>query len=445
MAERPKSWAELGKGRFKRLTDKILIKGGRVIDPTSEEDSVRDICVEKNVIVEKFSNDKSISVIDAKGLLVTPGLIDMHVHLREPGREDEETIESGAQAACAGGFTTIVCMPNTDPRVETRSVVEYITKRATGLPSKVKVVGAISVGSTGESLTEMGAMIGAGAVAFSDDGRPVKDSALMRRALEYSTVFDVPIISHAEDMALSDGGVMHEGLVSTSLGLKGIPAAAEDIIVARDIILSKLTGAKLHVTHLSTAGSVELVRAAKKEGLKVTADVTPHHLSLTADGLKGYEANCKVNPPLREEADRKALIAGLVDGTIDAIASDHAPHAANEKEEEIERAPFGTIGLQTTLPIVLTQLISSKFSLLELMGKLTKGPAQILGIDEGTLQPGSEADISIIDTEAKVQIEPSFFLSKSKNSAFLGMKASGRAVYVILRGRLVLKEGELVG
>ncbi|HEB12893.1 MAG TPA: dihydroorotase [Actinobacteria bacterium] len=426
------------------MSDKILIQGGLVIDPIAKTEATRDIKIEKQLFVEEFSNNKGITTVDAAGLIVTPGLIDMHVHLREPGREDEETILSGARAACAGGFTTIVCMPNTKPCVDNRSILEYILDRAADVPCGVKVVGAISVGQAGKCLSDMGDLADAGAVAFSDDGLPIKDSELMRRALEYSGIFGLPIMSHAEDTNLSDGGVMHEGPTATSLGLKGIPAAAEEIMVARDIILAELTGSRLHITHVSTSGSVDMIRSAKKRGVRVSADVTPHHLILTDENMKGYDTNCKINPPLRSEAEKKALLEGLVDGTIDAIVSDHAPHALHEKEQEIETAPFGTIGLQTTLPAVLTRLTKTKLGLLGLITKLTRGPARILGLNAGTFEIGSQADATIIDPNAKVKIEPSYFLSKSHNSAFLGKELIGQASYVILRGKIVLKERELV-
>ncbi len=426
------------------MADKILIKGGLVIDPIAKSETTRDIKIEKQLFVEDFGDDKGITTIDASGLIVTPGLVDMHVHLREPGREDEETIRSGARAACAGGFTTIVCMPNTSPCVDNRSVLEFIVDRAANVPCRVKVVGAISVGQTGKCLSDMGDLADAGAVAFTDDGLPIKDSNLMRRALEYSEVFGLPIMSHAEDTDLSDSGVMHEGPTATSLGLKGIPAAAEEVMVARDIILAELTGSRLHITHISTAGSVDLIRSAKKRGVRVSADVTPHHLVLTDENMKGYDTNCKINPPLRGEAEKRALLEGLVDGTIDAIVSDHAPHALHEKEQEIETAPFGTIGLQTTLPVALTYLTKSKLGLLGSITKLTRGPAQVLGLKAGTLEVGSQADVTIIDTKAKVKIEPSYFYSKSHNSAFLGKELVGRASYVILRGKIVLKERDLV-
>jgi dihydroorotase len=421
-----------------------LIAGGRVIDPASGTDKIADVRIEDGVIVKDFSRESDVKTIDAKGLVVTPGLIDMHVHLREPGREDEETIQTGARAAAAGGFTTIACMPNTSPPIDNRSVIEYVMDKAAGAAVNVKVVAAITAGLAGERLSEMGDLADAGAIGFSDDGRPVADSAVMRRALEYSKVFDLPVISHAEDVFLSKDGVMHEGFISTQLGLKGIPAAAEEAMIARDIILAELTGARLHITHVSTAGGVALIRAAKKRGINITADVTPHHLVLTDENLKGYDANYKINPPLRTQVDNEALLVGLINGDLDAIVSDHAPHAAQEKEQEIEAAPFGAIGLQTSLPVLLTHIVSSRFDLPALIGKLTVGPAAILGLKAGTLAVGAEADITLIDTKAKLKVESDYFLSKSRNSAFIGSDLVGAAKYTIVGGRIVFEAGRPV-
>jgi dihydroorotase len=422
---------------------RVLIRGGRVIDPASGIDSIGDIKFERGRIVDDFGGPQGITEVDAKGMLVVPGLIDMHVHLRDPGREDEETIETGARAAAAGGFTTVVCMPNTEPPIDNRSVVDYIAEKASGAPVDIKVVGAISAGLSGEGLSLMGELAAAGVVGFSDDGRPVSDSALMRRAMEYSRVFGLPIISHCEDMGLAAGGVMHEGPVSTRLGLRGIPAAAEEIMVARDILLAELTGAKVHITHVSTAGAVEIIRAAKRRGVSLSADVTPHHLALTDACLTGYDANYKVNPPLRSGADRKALIAGLIDGTIDAIASDHAPHAAHEKEGEIETAPCGTIGLQTTVPVLMTNL-AGVMDLSALIGKMTVEPARILGLDKGSLRSGQSADVTIIDPKARLEIRAEYFVSKSQNSVFIDTELSGAVKHVWSAGRPVVWDGELV-
>jgi dihydroorotase len=421
----------------------VLIRGGRVIDPAADIDRTADIKFEQGLIVDEFSRTDGVIEVNAEGLLVVPGLIDMHVHLRDPGREDEETVESGARAAAAGGFTTIVCMPNTEPPIDSRSVVDYIAEKAARAPIDVKIIGTISAGLRGEGLSLMGEMASAGVVGFSDDGRPVVDSALMRRAMEYSKVFGLPIVSHCEDLALAAGGVMHEGPVSTRLGLKGIPAVAEEIVVARDVLLAELTGAKLHITHVSTAGSVEIIRGAKRRGVSLSADVTPHHLALTDASLTGYDANYKVNPPLRGEADRKALIEGLIDGTIDAIASDHAPHAAHEKDGEIETAPCGTIGLQTTVPVVMTHL-TGELGLPALIDKLTAQPARILGLDKGSLRKGKAADVTLIDPKAQLDIQADYFVSKSRNSAFIGAELMGAVRHVWAAGRPVVRDGELV-
>ncbi len=423
---------------------RILIKGGRVIDPASKTDRIKDVKIEDGLIVEDFSKDAGIFTLDAKGLIVAPGLIDIHVHLREPGREDEETIATGARAAAAGGFTTIACMPNTTPPIDNRAVIEYVLERAAGCAANVKVIGAVSAGLAGESLSEMGELAAAGAVGFSDDGRPVTDSALMRRALEYSRVFDLPIISHAEDVYLSDAGVMNEGFVATQLGLRGIPGGAEETMIARDIILAELTEARLHVTHVSTTGGVEMIRAAKARGLRVTADATPHHLILTEEMLKDYDTNYKINPPLRTQVDNQALVEGLMDGTIDAIASDHAPHAPHEKEQEIETAPFGAIGLETALPAVMTQMGEWGLDPVRLVSLFTVGPARVLGLKAGTLAPGASADVTVIDPKAKLKVEPEIFFSTSRNSAFIGRELTGRAKYTILGGRIVYNDGELV-
>lgn len=427
---------------MKNQINKILIAGGRVLDPASGIDKVVDVKIEDGLIVKDFSGEKGIETIDAKGLLVTPGLIDMHVHLREPGREDEETIASGARAAAAGGFTTIACMPNTDPPIDNRAVVEYVLERAAAGPVNVKVVAAISAGLAGERLSDMGDLAAAGAVGFSDDGSSVMDSALMRQALEYSKVFDLPVISHAEDIGLSKNGVMHEGAVATALGLPGIPAAAEEAMIARDIILAETTGARLHITHVSTAGGVAMIREAKAKGTRVTADVTPHHLVLTDAKLRGYDANYKINPPLRAESDRLALIEGLIDGAIDAVATDHAPHSSHEKEQEFENAPFGTTGLETALPVLLTHLARTALGLSGLVGRLTVGPAGILKLDRGTLAVGAVADVTVIDTKAKVKVDTERFISRSRNSAFIGDELTGAAKYVLVGGKVVLRDGE---
>lgn len=424
--------------------NRILIKGGRVIDPASGTDKIRDILVEGNVIVAKFSGDQGVKTVDAAGLVVVPGLIDMHVHLRDPGREDEETVFSGARAAAAGGFTTIACMPNTNPSIDCVAVVNYINEQASASPVDVKVVGAITKGLRGETLAEMGELASAGVVAFSDDGKPVVDSSIMRAALEYSTIFNLPVISHAEDVSLARDGVMHEGYFSTILGLKGIPAAAEEAIVARDIILADLTGARLHFTHLSTAGSVELIRRAKEANISVTCEVTPHHLVLTDECLSSYNTNYKVNPPLRGKEDMVALWKGLAEGVIDVIATDHAPHARHEKEMEIEAAPFGVVGLETAVPVLLTERAKYELSIADLIAKMTVNPAGVLNLQRGVLKPNWPADITIIDTKAKVEVNPLNFESKSCNSPFSGWQLKGKVAHVFKDGRQIVKDGRVV-
>ncbi len=424
---------------------KVLIKGGRVIDPLNRIDDIRDVLIENGRIkkVDKGISVSADKVINADNLIVFPGLIDMHVHLREPGREDEETVETGTRAAVKGGFTTVACMPNTEPVADSAAVIEYIKEKARSKAlARVLPIGALTKELKSEELSPMNELIEAGVIAFSNDGESVMDAEVMRRALEYSKMFDVPVIVHAEDKRLSVDGQINEGLYSTVLGLKGIPAAAEEVIIARDLILAKMTGAKIHFAHVSTRGSVELIRRAKEEGINVTCEVTPHHLTLTDAMIESYDSNYKVNPPLRSEIDVLALREGLKDGTIDAIASDHAPHALHEKEREFQFAPFGIIGLETTLPLVLTELVEAReLSLLSLVEKLTINPAKILGLDLGTLSEGSAADITIIDNKAKVKVDVNSFESKSKNSPFRDWELTGLVKYVLVNGKLVLEIG----
>ncbi|MFZ3062965.1 MAG: dihydroorotase [Actinomycetota bacterium] len=424
---------------------RFLIKGGRVIDPANGIDQVMDILIE-NGAVSKLGEDlganKGLEVIDTSGRIVTPGLIDIHVHLREPGREDEETIASGTRAAARGGFTSIACMPNTTPPIDNASLVETILERARkkGVVN-VFPVAAITKGLKGKEISEMGDLIRAGAVAFSDDGESVANAEVMRRALEYARMFGVPLISHAEDKNLSDKGQMNEGYYSTLLGLRGIPAAAEEIAVARDLILAGMTGSRIHITHVSTRGSVQLVRDAKKRGIRVTCDVTPHHLVLSDESLISYDTNLKVNPPLRSREDVEALRKGLIDGTIDAIASDHAPHAPEEKEREFEYAAFGIVGLETSLPLMITELVRKKvLSFSQLIEKMSLQPARIIGIDKlgrGSLAEGSPADLTIINPEVQAEVDTSRFESRSRNTPFTGWKLYGWPEQVFVGGNLV--------
>ncbi|MBI5696723.1 MAG: dihydroorotase [Nitrospirae bacterium] len=423
----------------------ILLKGGRVIDPVSNIDKVMDILVEGGVIAEagdlsKYYKSKDIEIYDASGKAVTPGLIDIHAHLREPGFEYKEDIASGTRAAAAGGFTTVFCMPNTNPVNDNRAVTEYILKQAAESGAcRVIPIGAITKGSLGALLTEMGDMSEAGCPAFSDDGKPVASSEVMRRALEYAKTFGLTIISHCEDPALSAGGVMNEGAVSTRLGLKGIPSAAEDVMVARDIELAKLTGGRLHLAHVSTAGSVGHVRRAKAAGVSVTAETCPHYFTLTDEAVSAYNTNFKVNPPLRTAADMEAVILGLADGTLDVIATDHAPHAASEKAVEFDLAPFGISGFETALALSLRLVETGRLSLKEVIEKLTVNPAKALGMAVPSLAPGARADVTVIDLGLVRTFDPADMLSKGKNTAYAGMTLTGWPVATMSGGAWTFK------
>ncbi|HEY3374327.1 MAG TPA: dihydroorotase [Candidatus Aquicultor sp.] len=426
---------------------KYLIKSGRVIDPANNRDDVLDILIEDGIVTAVDKNITAVAEeIDAGGKVVAPGLVDMHVHLRDPGRTDEETIETGLRAAVKGGFTSIACMPNTDPVADSASVIEYIKRQAANVGfGNVYPIGAITHGLAGERLSEMGELIQAGVVGFSDDGKCVMNSQLMRRALEYAKMWDKPVISHAEECYLAHGGQIHEGYWSTVLGLKGIPAAAEEVIIARDILLAELTGGKLHIAHISTAGSVELVRRAKEKGINVTCEATPHHLTLTDENLKEYNTNFKVNPPLRTQADVDALHQGLKDGVIDAIASDHAPHARHEKEMEFDYAPFGMIGLETTLSVILTDLVEAGIlSLGDAIAKMSIGPAKILGIKKGSIATGAVAEIILIDTKAILEVNALKFESKSINTPYARRQLKGVVTDVFSGGKHIIKDRVII-
>lgn len=428
---------------MERLT---LIKGARIVDPASRRDEVGDLLVVGGRVAERGASAVGAQVIDARGLVLMPGGVDIHVHLREPGREDEETIESGSRAALHGGFTSIACMPNTDPALDNQGAIRFVRSRAeeAGL-ARVHPIGAITVGREGKRLTEFGEMVAAGAVAFSDDGDSVADAGLLRRAFEYARMFDVPLVSHCEDKALSAGGVMNEGRMSTRLGLRGWPTVAEEIVIARDIALAEYTGGRLHVAHVSSAGGVDLVRRAKARGVRVTAETTPHYLTLTEDDLAGYDTRFKVSPPIRTAADRDALAAGLADGAIDAIASDHAPHAAFEKDLEFDRAPFGLVGLETTLGLVLEALVRpGRLPLAAAIERLTAGPARALGLPHGTLAAGSAADLTLFDPEAAWRVDPAEFFSLSRNSPFAGRTLHGRVATVFVGGEARFRDGEFI-
>lgn len=423
---------------------KILIKSGRVIDPANKIDDVLDVLIEKGKIVSigKNISASDSQIIDAGDKVVAPGFIDMHVHLREPGREDEETIASGAKAASAGGFCGIVSMANTNPCVDNQEVVEFILARANaGGIISIYPAGAITKERKGRELAEIGEMKRAGIVAVSDDGEPVTNSFLMRCGLEYCRKFNLPVISHCEDKDLSQDGVMDEGLMSTILGLKGMPHQAEEIMVARDIKLLELTAGKLHIAHVSTKGAVELIREAKKKGLAITAEAAPHHFSLTSDAVRDYDPNTKVNPPLRSKEDVEAVIEGIRDGTIDAIASDHAPHSLEEKEVEYGIAAAGIVGLETAVSLSLNFLYHrKKIKLGDIIKKFTVNPARILGIDEGTLSKGARANITILDPEKERVVDKDKFFSLSRNTPFHGMALKGKAVMTIYQGKIVYSE-----
>ncbi len=420
----------------------LLISGGLVVDPAQGLEDVRDVLVEDGKIAglepPGTIPKEGREVIDAKGLVVAPGLIDMHVHLREPGQEYKETIETGTAAAARGGFTGVACMPNTQPVNDSAAVTRFILEQAGKFGrARVYPVGAISQGSLGKSLSEFGELKYAGCVAVSDDGFPVMNSLLMRRALEYARTFDMLVISHAEDLELRGDGVMHEGRVSVRLGLKGMPAAAEEIMVYRDIRLARLTGARLHIAHVSTAGSVAIIREAKMSEMGITAETAPHYFTLTDEAVGDFDTNAKVNPPLRSEWDRQAVIEGLADGTIDAIACDHAPHSVLEKDVEFAQAAFGLIGLETSLGLSLKLVHEGVLTLGQLIAKLSANPARILRVSGGTLAIGSPADITLMDPNKEWTVDASQFASKSRNCPFQGWNVKGRAVKTMVGGEII--------
>jgi dihydroorotase len=418
----------------------ILIKGGRVIDPANGIDDTLDLLINDGKIAKTGKNIEAAGaeVIDASGKLVTPGLVDIHVHLRDPGYEYKEDIVSGTRSAAAGGFTSVACMPNTNPVNDNKAVTLYILNKAKeeGLVN-VFPIGGITKGLKGETLSEMGDLKDAGCVALSDDGNPVKNGEIMRRALEYAKPFGLVLVSHAEDLSLVGEGVMNEGFVATELGLKGIPWVAEDAATSRDVMLAEFTGSRLHVAHVSTKGSVEIVRAAKKRGVKVTCEATPHHFSLTDEAVRGYDTNAKMNPPLRSAEDVTAVCQGLADGTIDAIVTDHAPHHIDEKNVEFNVAMNGIVGLETSLPLSLRLVSEGVLSLNDMVAKMTSVPARVLGIPRGTLATGAAADVTIIDTELSWTVEADKLKSKSKNTPFDGWEMQGAAVYTIVGGKVV--------
>ncbi len=422
---------------------RLLLKGGRIIDPSVALDMEGDLLIEEGqirAIDREIPADEGLEVIDCRQKVILPGLIDIHVHLREPGEEYKETIETGTLAAVAGGFTAVCTMPNTKPPNDCAAVTKFIRDRAREQGHcRVYPVAAITVGQRGKRLTEFADLKEAGAVALSDDGHPVADAFLMRLALEYSRNFNLPIISHAEELALSAGGQINEGALSTLLGLKGIPKAAEEVAIFRDISLAALTGAPIHIAHVSTKGACEIIRRAKEAGVPVTAETAPHYFSLTEEAVAGYNTLAKVNPPLRTEEDREAIIEALAEGVIDVIATDHAPHSVLEKEVEFAQAACGLIGLETALPLTLRLVRRGIINWLRMAELLSLNPARILGLPGGQLRPGSPADITVIDPELSWRVTPEGLKSRSKNSPFLGWEMKGAAILTLVRGRVAFK------
>ena len=420
----------------------LLIQGGHVIDP-GRVNGVADVLIENGTISAvgpALTAPAGATVIQAKGQLVLPGFVDLHVHFREPGFEYKETIQSGTAAAVAGGFTTVCAMPNTNPVNDNQAVTEFMLERAKAAGNAhLYPIGAITKKSEGKELAEIGDLRRAGCVAISDDGKPVMNSLVMRRAMEYARAFDVPVVDHCEDLHLSEGGCMNEGLVSTELGLPGIPSAAEDVMVARNVSLAALTGARLHLAHISTAGSVRMVREAKARGLKVTAEACPHHFTLTEELTRGYNTHAKMNPPLRTMQDVQAIKEGLRDGTIDVIATDHAPHATQEKQQEFTEAPFGIVGLETALSLTLALVDEGVLTLESAVDKLATAPAKAFSLNAGTLAVGAPADVAIVDPNREWQVDPSRFRSKSRNTPFAGWKVKGRVTTTIVSGRVVFE------
>lgn len=426
------------------MSGSLLLAAGRVIDPSSGLDEVRDVLVRDGrieAVEQGLAGPEGIPQVEARGLVVAPGLIDVHVHLREPGAEHKETIRTGAQSAAAGGFTTIWAMPNTDPPLDDPAAVGFVREEARRWARKgeggarVSPVAAASLGLAGEQMTEIGGLVEAGAVAVTDDGHPIHDPALMRRLLEYTQSFGIPVLQHAEDMALSAGGVMNEGAVATALGLRGIPNASEATIVARDIYLAELTGGHVHVQHVSTREAVELIRVARERGVRVSGEASPHHMALTEEAVRGYRTEAKMNPPLRSAADRLAVRQGLIDGVLECVATDHAPHHYEEKEREFDDAPFGIVGLETALAVCIGELVKpGDLPLFDLVERMSTAPARLMGIEGGTLRPGSRADIVLFDPEEEWTVDPASFRSKSRNTPFSGWEVTGRVKRTIVGG-----------
>ena len=430
----------------------LLIQGGRIIDPSQGIDGISSLLITEGKISwlgkgETPPPQPDYDVLHAQGLVVCPGFVDLHCHLRQPGFEDKETIATGTTAAARGGFTTVCCMPNTNPPLDNQTAVEFVKSKAVSEGVvRVLPIGCISKGRKGQELAEMGELASAGVIAFSDDGEPALNSHLMRQALAYSCAFDLPVIDHCEDKALTEGGQMNEGIISTKLGLRGIPNAAEEIMVARDLALAQLTGARLHIAHTTTEGSVDLIRRAKERGVKVTAEVTPHHLTLTEERVIGYDTNAKVNPPLRTKRDIQALIHGLNDNTIDIIATDHAPHTEADKLCEFDLAPFGISGFETALGSLMSLVHQGELSLVTFIAKFTHEPARIIGNKcgrLGTLAIGTPADVTLFDPNLEWVVDTKAFASKGKNTPLAGERLKGKVMAAISQGKLVYKDGSI--
>lgn len=421
------------------MSENLIIKGGRVIDPSQEFDRIADVTISDGRISHIGEATARGAVVDATGRIVCPGLIDMHVHLREPGNEDEETIASGCAAAVAGGFTSLACMPNTQPAIDTEAMIEFVYRQAARAAiCNVYPVGAITKGRSGKELAEMGQMVRAGAVAFSDDGCGVANPMVMLRAFQYATMFDRVLIQHCEDADMAAGGVMNAGFTAMRIGLPGIPAIAEEMMIQRDLSLAADTRARYHVAHISTAGAVQLVREGKKRGIQVTTEICPHHLLLTEEAVATYDTNYKMNPPLRSKKDVEACIAGVIDGTIDCLITDHAPHGIEEKEHDFQSAPFGIVGLEIALGLFVRALIEpGHIDWPRLIAMMTTNPARILRIDRGTLKVGAAADVAIIDPDMAWKVDVTGFRSRSRNCPFDGWQLTGRATETIVGGRLI--------
>jgi len=428
------------------VSARLLVKGGRLVDPAQGLDAPVDVLLEGDHVAEVGPrlNPRGATVFEAKGLVVAPGFIDLHTHLREPGREDKETIATGTRAAAAGGFTAVCAMPNTEPVNDTAGITRAILERARAHGVvRVYPIGAITKGSKGEELAEYGDLREAGCVAVSDDGRPVASARMMRRALEYAQAFDLPVIDHCEEPTLFEKASMNEGAVATLLGLRGTPTVAEAVVVERDVMLAELTGGRVHIAHLSAALSVESVRRGKARGVRVTAEVTPHHLLLTDAVVResGYDTSTKMNPPLRAEADRAAVVQGLVDGTIDCIATDHAPHTVDDKKVEFDVAAFGVVGLETAVALCLDRLVGAGvLDLPRLIALLSTQPARVLGLPGGSLAPGAPADLTLLDLERKRQVDPVRFATKGRNTPFAGWILTGWPVATIVGGKVVFDD-----